>query len=157
MNPAKDEAAREFITACPTHKARAIVNGISLHRLFGVNPIDDSHEYKKVMELKSNGIHTHQATVSNSWIVKYVFNIKICELAKTHGHDASKLCQMPISAPTAIVLVLMVTPKKNTSCLYVGLAIQLTLSITHGTPIMRLANAAKLTVSSSLHSLYMLD
>ena len=43
----KNEAVRQFITACPTHKACTIVNGITLHRLFGVNPIDYSYEYKK--------------------------------------------------------------------------------------------------------------
>ena len=48
----KNEAVRQFITACPTHKACKIVNGITLHRLFGVNPIDYSYEYKKVLELK---------------------------------------------------------------------------------------------------------
>ena len=52
----KNEAVRQIITACPTHKACKIVNGITIHRLFGVNPIDYSYEYKKVKELKSNGI-----------------------------------------------------------------------------------------------------
>ena len=52
----KNEAVRQFITACPTHKACKIVNGITIHRLFGVNPIDYSYEYKKVKELKRNGI-----------------------------------------------------------------------------------------------------
>ena len=52
----KNEAVRQFITACPTHKACKIVNGITIHRLFGVNPVDYSYEYKKVVELKSNGI-----------------------------------------------------------------------------------------------------
>ena len=48
----KNEAVRNFITACPTHKACKIVKGITLHRLFGVNPIDYSYEYKKVLEFK---------------------------------------------------------------------------------------------------------
>ncbi len=52
----KNEAIRKFITACPTHKACKIVNGITLHMLFGVNPIDYSYEYKKVLELKKQGI-----------------------------------------------------------------------------------------------------
>ena len=52
----KNEAVRQFITACPTHKACKVVNGITIHRLFGVNPVDYSYEYKKVVELKSNGI-----------------------------------------------------------------------------------------------------
>ena len=50
----KNEAVRQFITACPTHKACKIVNGITIHRLFGVSPVDYSYEYKKkVMELKT--------------------------------------------------------------------------------------------------------
>lgn len=52
----KNEAVRQFITACPTHKACKIVNGVTIHRLFGVNPMDHSYEYKKVVELKSVGI-----------------------------------------------------------------------------------------------------
>ena len=52
----KNEAIRQFITACPTHKACKVVNGITIHRLFGVNPIDYSYEYKKVAELKSQSI-----------------------------------------------------------------------------------------------------
>jgi len=52
----KNEVIRQFITTCPTHKACKIVNGVTLHRLFGVNPIDYSYEYKKVLELKKNGI-----------------------------------------------------------------------------------------------------
>ena len=51
-----NEVIRQFITTCPTHKACKIVNGVTLHRLFGVNPIDYSYEYKKVLELKKNGI-----------------------------------------------------------------------------------------------------
>ena len=52
----KNEAVRQFITACPTHKACKVVNGIIIYRLFGVNPVNHSYEYKKVVELKSNGI-----------------------------------------------------------------------------------------------------
>ena len=47
-----NEGLRQFITACPTHKACKIVNGVTLHRLFGVNPIDYSYEYKKSIRLK---------------------------------------------------------------------------------------------------------
>ena len=46
----KNEAIRQFITACPTHKACKVVNGITIHRLFGVNPIDYSYEYKKKLQ-----------------------------------------------------------------------------------------------------------
>ena len=53
----KNEIVREFITACPTHKACKLVNGITIHRLFGVNPIDYSYECNKVKELKNNGIN----------------------------------------------------------------------------------------------------
>ena len=40
----KNEAVRQFITACPTHKACKLVDGIIIHRLFGVKPIDYSYE-----------------------------------------------------------------------------------------------------------------
>ena len=43
----KNEAVRQFITACPTHKACKVVKGITIHRLFGVIPVDYSYEYKK--------------------------------------------------------------------------------------------------------------
>ena len=55
----KNEAVRNFITACPTHKACKIVKGITLHRLFGVNPIDYSYENKKVLELKKMGYNIY--------------------------------------------------------------------------------------------------
>ena len=41
-----NEVSKLFVTACPTHKACKIANGITLHRLFDVNPIDYSYEYK---------------------------------------------------------------------------------------------------------------
>ena len=44
-----------FQTACP-HKACKIVNGITLHRLFNVNPIDYSYEYKEILSLNNDGI-----------------------------------------------------------------------------------------------------
>ena len=43
----KNEAVRQFITACPTHKACKVVNGITIHRLFGVNSVDRSYAYKR--------------------------------------------------------------------------------------------------------------
>ena len=52
----KNEAFRIFKTACPTHKACKIVNGVTLHRLFNVNPLDYSFEYNKVLSLKDDGI-----------------------------------------------------------------------------------------------------
>ena len=36
------------MTACPAHKACKLVNGITIHRLFGVNPLKFSYEYKNV-------------------------------------------------------------------------------------------------------------
>ena len=52
----KNEAVRQFISTCPTRKACKVVSGITIHRLFDVNPVDHSYGYKKVAELKSNGI-----------------------------------------------------------------------------------------------------
>ena len=72
----KNEAFRQFITACPTHKACKVVNGITVHRLFGVNPLDYSYEYKKVAELKGKGI-------------KYIFVtaiVRICHEQACHRH-----------------------------------------------------------------------
>ena len=51
----KNEAVRQFITACPKRKACKIVNGITIHRLFGVNPVDYSYEYKKSSGVKKQG------------------------------------------------------------------------------------------------------
>ena len=36
----------EHITICPTHKACKLVNGNTIHRMFGISPIDLSYEYK---------------------------------------------------------------------------------------------------------------
>ena len=47
---------KKNITACPTHKACKVVSGVTIHRAFNINPIDYSYEYKKVAELKSDGI-----------------------------------------------------------------------------------------------------
>ena len=52
----KNEAFEAFVTACPTHKACKLVKGKTIHRLFNINPIDNSYEYGKVSELKSEGI-----------------------------------------------------------------------------------------------------
>ena len=41
----KNEAFRNFITACPTHNACKLVNGVTIHRMFGINPADYSYEY----------------------------------------------------------------------------------------------------------------
>ena len=42
----------EHITICPIHKACKLVNGSTVHRMFGINPIDLSYEYKKPRTLK---------------------------------------------------------------------------------------------------------
>ena len=41
---------------CPAHKACKLVNGNTIHRVFGINPIDLSYEYKKAENLKDAGI-----------------------------------------------------------------------------------------------------
>ena len=43
----KNEVFRLFRTACPTHKACKIANGITLHRVLNVNPIGYPYEYTK--------------------------------------------------------------------------------------------------------------
>ena len=45
----------EHITICPTHKACNLVDGCTVHRTFGINPIDLSYEYKKAQDLKIMG------------------------------------------------------------------------------------------------------
>ena len=53
----KDEVSKSFVTACPTHKACEIVNGVTLHVLFNVIPIGYSYEYNKVTALnKTEGL-----------------------------------------------------------------------------------------------------
>ena len=37
----------EHVTICPTHKACNLVDGCTIHRMFGINPIDLSYEYNK--------------------------------------------------------------------------------------------------------------
>ena len=48
----KNEVSKSFVTACPTHKACKIVNGVTLHILFNVNPIGYSYENEKATFLK---------------------------------------------------------------------------------------------------------
>ena len=45
----------EHITACPTHKACKSVDGKTIHRTFGINPIDLRYE-QKAQNLKDAGI-----------------------------------------------------------------------------------------------------
>jgi hypothetical protein len=46
----------EYRTTCPTHKACKLIKGITLHRLFGINPIDNSYEYGKAWNLYKSGV-----------------------------------------------------------------------------------------------------
>ena len=46
----------EHITICPTHKACKLVNGNTIHRMFGINPIGLSYGYKKAQNLNDAGI-----------------------------------------------------------------------------------------------------
>ena len=46
----------EHVTICPTHKACNLVDGCTIHRMFGINPIDFSYEYTKAQDLKNAGI-----------------------------------------------------------------------------------------------------
>ena len=46
----------EHITVCPTHKACNLVDGCTIHRMFGISPIDLTYEYKKAQDLKNAGI-----------------------------------------------------------------------------------------------------
>ena len=46
----------EHIAIRPTHKACKLVNGSTIHRMFGTNPIDLSYEYKQAQNLKDAGI-----------------------------------------------------------------------------------------------------
>ena len=40
----------EHIMVWPTHKACNLVNGNTIHRMFGISPIDLSYEYKQNTE-----------------------------------------------------------------------------------------------------------
>ena len=46
----------EHITICPTHKACKLINGNTIHRMFGISPVDLSYEYKIAQNLKDTGI-----------------------------------------------------------------------------------------------------
>ena len=46
----------EHITICPTHKTCNLVDGCTIHRMFGINPIDLSYAYKQTQDLKNAGI-----------------------------------------------------------------------------------------------------
>ena len=45
----------EHITICPTHKAYNLVDGCTIHRMFGISPIGLSYE-NKAQDLKNAGI-----------------------------------------------------------------------------------------------------
>ncbi len=44
------------ITLSPTSKACKQINGITIHKAFGINPLDNSFEYNKVEELYKNNV-----------------------------------------------------------------------------------------------------
>ena len=46
----------EHITICPTHKACNLVDGCTIHRMFGISTIGSSDEYEKAQDLKNAGI-----------------------------------------------------------------------------------------------------
>ena len=46
----------DFISASPTHKACQIINGITVHRMFDINPIDNSYSFKKARDMYKSGI-----------------------------------------------------------------------------------------------------
>ena len=56
LNQLKEALVENFITCCPTHKACKLINGTTIHRTVGINPIDLSYEYKKAQALKDGGI-----------------------------------------------------------------------------------------------------
>ena len=56
LNQLLNEIPDEYTTIAPTHKACKLVNGDTIHRMFGINPIDLSYEYKKAQNLKNSGI-----------------------------------------------------------------------------------------------------
>ena len=47
----KNNAIHNFISASPTHKACQIINGITIHRMFDINPIDYSYSFKKARNI----------------------------------------------------------------------------------------------------------
>ena len=52
----KNNAIHNFISASPTHKACQIINGITIHRMFDINPIDFSYSFKKAHGVYKSGI-----------------------------------------------------------------------------------------------------
>ena len=52
----KNNAIHNFISASPTHKACQIINGITIHRMFDINPIDFSYSFKKAHGVYISGI-----------------------------------------------------------------------------------------------------
>ena len=46
----------EHITICPTHKACKLVNGNTIHIMFGTNPFDLSYGFEKAKNLQDAGI-----------------------------------------------------------------------------------------------------
>ena len=55
----KNEIVRLLYSTCsPTHKASKIINGKTIHKLFGIDPIEYTYDYKTVKALRDNGI-TH--------------------------------------------------------------------------------------------------
>ena len=73
----------EHITVCPTHKACKLVNGNTIHRIFGINPIDLSYEYKKAQALNDAGIK-YIFLDEISMISERIWNI-LCHLKKEFG------------------------------------------------------------------------
>eukprot|EP00972_Heterocapsa_arctica_P004474 664655-Heterocapsa_arctica.AAC.1 len=53
---ALDETYDDYITIAPTRKACQLINGTTIHRMFGINPIDNSYEYKKAITLRDKGV-----------------------------------------------------------------------------------------------------
>ena len=56
LNQLLNEIPGEYTTIAPTHKACKLVDGETIHKVFGINPIDLSYEYTKAQNLKNSGI-----------------------------------------------------------------------------------------------------
>ena len=70
----------EHITLCPTHKACKLVNGNTIHRMFGINPIDLSYGSKNAQNLKDAGI-TYTCIDEVSMVSERIWCI-LCHLNK---------------------------------------------------------------------------
>ena len=46
----------EHVTICLTHKACNLVDGYTIHRIFGISPIDFSYECTRAQDPKNAGI-----------------------------------------------------------------------------------------------------